>query len=141
MSAYLGLLSGIDFGNLFEPDALTPARFYDTTRRSYHANPELRLMAAVLEDAVATLIIDQRRCTTHQRREFADAMAWIDESDEDWLFSFTNICDALGINPAHLRQGLLQKIGSLRDSTGKIRPKTRLGGRSSSRKLIRLRAG
>jgi hypothetical protein len=141
MSAYLGLLIGIDFGNLFEPDALISARFYETTRRSPQANPELRLMAAVLEDAVASLITDQRRCTSQRRREFADALEWIAVSDDnDWLFSFTNICDALGINPAHLRQGLLRKIAESRDSTRMIHPKDHLGCHSPRRKLIRLRA-
>ena len=137
-----GFRTDIDFGSLFEPDALIAAQFYDTTRRTYHAKPELRLMAAILEDAVAALTTDQRRCTDRQCREFADALEWIGQSEEsDWLFSFGNICYCLGIDPARIRQGLLRKIAENGDRESRSRSKGRLGHRSPRRKVIRLRAG
>jgi hypothetical protein len=39
---------------------------------------------------------------------FADAQAWILESNSEWIFSFVNCCEALGIEPDYLRQGLLR---------------------------------
>ena len=39
MSAYPALQTGIDFGKLFDPDALISAQFYNGTRGTYHANP------------------------------------------------------------------------------------------------------
>ena len=30
------------------------------------------------------------------------------EADGDWVFSFENICEALGFNPAYVRKGLLR---------------------------------
>jgi hypothetical protein len=30
------------------------------------------------------------------------------EDDGDWLFSFANICDILGLSPAYIRAGLLR---------------------------------
>jgi hypothetical protein len=117
MSAYPALQTGIDLGKLFEPDALITAQFYNTTRRTYHAEPELRLMAAILEDAVATLTTDPRRCTNQRRRDFADALDWIVRPEENgWLFSFASICESLGIDPVHLRQGLLRKIAEIHES-------------------------
>ena len=127
MSAYPALQIGIDFNKLFEPDALITAQFYNTTRRTYHAEPELSLMAAVLEDAVATLTTDPRRCTNQRRRDFADALDWIARSEESgWLFSFASICQSLGIDPGHLRRGLLRKIAEIHDSKATIRAKGRL---------------
>jgi len=124
MSAYPALQIGIDFNKLFEPDALITAQFYNTTRRTYHAEPELSLMAAILEDAVATLTTDPRRCTNQRRRDFADALGWIARSEESgWLFSFANICQSLGIDPVHLRRGLLRKIAEIHDSKATIRAK------------------
>ena len=122
MSAYPALQTGIDFNKLFEPDALITAQFYNTTRRTYHAEPELRLMAAILEDAVATLTTDPRRCTNQRRRDFAGALDWIARPEENgWLFSFASICESLDIDPVHLRQGLLRKIAEIHDSKATIR--------------------
>ena len=126
MSAYPALQIGIDLGKLFEPDALITAQFYNTTRRTYHAEPELRLMAAILEDAVATLTTDPRRCTNQRRRDFAGALDWIARLEENgWLFSFASICQSLGIDPGHLRRGLLRKIAEIHDSKATIRAKGR----------------
>jgi len=123
MSAYPALQTSIDFNKLFEPDALITAQFYNTTRRTYHAEPELRLMAAILEDAVATLTTDPRRCTNQRRRDFAGALDWIARPEENgWLFSFASICESLDIDPVHLRQGLLRKIAEIHGSKATIRP-------------------
>ena len=141
MSAYPALQTGIDFNKLFEPDALITAQFYNTTRRTYHAEPELRLMAAILEDAVETLTRDPRRCTDQRRRDFAGALDWIAHpEDKGWLFSFASICESLGIDPIHLQQGLLRKIAEIHDSKPTIRAKGRPSHRSPRQKVIRLRA-
>jgi len=141
MSAYLALQTGIDFGKLFEPDALISAQFYNGTRRTYQAKPELRLMAAILEDAVETLTRDPRRCTNQRRQDFAGALDWIARpEDNGWLFSFASICESLGIDPVHLRRGLLRKIAEVHDSKATIRPKRRPSHDSPKQKVIRLRA-
>ena len=110
MSAHPALQTGIDFNKLFEPDALITAQFYNTTRRTYHAEPELRLMAAILEDAVETLTTDPRRCTDQRRRDFADALEWIARPEENgWLFSFASICESLGIDRFTCSRGCCEK--------------------------------
>jgi hypothetical protein len=141
MLAYPALQTGIDFGKLFEPDALIAAQFYNGTRGTYHAKPELRLMAAILEDAVESLTTDPRRCTNQRRRDFADALEWIARPEENgWLFSFASICESLGIDAVHVRRGLLRKISEIHDSKATIRPKGCPSYRSPRRKVIRLRA-
>jgi hypothetical protein len=91
----------------FEADILAAedfARIY----RSRPLSPERELMVAVLEEALA----DYQRCWKARDKKgmerFADAQAWILESDSEWIFSFINCCEALGIEPDYLRQGLLR---------------------------------
>ena len=64
--------------------------------------PEKRLMFAVLLDAVIQL---RRRNTARS----AEAERWIrgEDGDEDTPFSFTNVCETLGIDPSYLARGLL----------------------------------
>lgn len=92
---------------LSETDSLTPYEFYATFKRTTYADPERRLMAAVLEDAVTCLTFNQPRYSRRQQKEFAAARAWINEEKEtDWAFSFVSICEALGFDPSYLRKGL-----------------------------------
>jgi hypothetical protein len=96
-----------DLNLIFEPDTLAAEQFYATLKSSYLPDPERRLMVAMLEDAVACLSRDPRRCTRQQRRSFADAQQWINATDEEnWIFSFTNVCETLGLDPNYLRRGL-----------------------------------
>ena len=64
-------------------------------------------MVAVLEEALA----DYQRCWKARDKKgmerFADAQAWILESNSEWIFSFVNCCEVLGVEPGYLRQGLL----------------------------------
>jgi hypothetical protein len=85
------------------PDSLLPDQYFDRLSARATDTPEKRLMFAVLLDAVIHL---QRRHTTGA----AEAERWIrgiDDSVEEPTFSFQNICDALGIEPAYLAGGLL----------------------------------
>ncbi len=98
-------------------------------------------MAAVLEDGVATLTTDQRRCSRRQQREFADALAWLrNKEGTDWVFSFESICEALAIDAGYLREGLLRKIDQVRNS---MIDRVGSHGRhlSPRRKTVRLRVG
>jgi hypothetical protein len=91
----------------FEVDILA-AEDFACIRRSRPLSPERELMAAVLEEALA----DYQRCWKARDKKgmerFADAQAWILESDSEWIFSFVNCCEALGIEPGYLRQGLIR---------------------------------
>jgi len=94
--------------SLFQPDILLPPQYFETFRRKIYFEPEKRLMAAVLEDAVMCfqkylLARDERR-----RVMFCEAEAWIFAMDIDWPFSFSNLCDVLGLNPSYIRQGLIR---------------------------------
>jgi hypothetical protein len=91
----------------FEADILVAEDFV-RIYRSRPLSPERELMVAVLEGAIADY---QRCCSARDKKgmkQFADAKAWILESDSEWIFSFINCCEALGIEPDYLRQGLLR---------------------------------
>lgn len=94
--------------SLFQPDILLAAQYVETVRTRASLEPETRLMLAVLEEAV--LCFQKGSSAGDRRRKslFRDAEEWIMEENSDWPFSFENICEALGLNPAYLRQGLLR---------------------------------
>jgi len=103
------MLQNSDLGKLFEPDTLSQDQFYATMRKTQPADPERRLMVAVLEDVVACLSIDLGGCSSRQRLDFYDAQAWINApNNSNWIFSFSNICESLGLDPEYLRRGLNQ---------------------------------
>ena len=93
--------------SLFQPDTLLPEQYFATFRRKTHLEPEKRLMLAVLEDAVVCF---QKHVLAQNRRgkaAFREAEDWILEQGSDWLFSFEDICEVLGLDPDYIRQALL----------------------------------
>ena len=94
-------------GSLFQPDSLLLDQYFDTLRRKTVLAPEKRLMLAILKDAVSTFQADLFATNVKSSRRFEQAKDWITEADGDWVFSFENICEHLGLNPAYVRNGLL----------------------------------
>jgi len=141
MASFLTVESNIDYAKIIQADPLVQLQYLAANRRSYHPQPELRLMGAILEDAVATLMTDLHRCTSRQRRDFADVLNWIQgRTDQRSVFSFINICETLAIDADYLRQGLIRK--SLENRNPKRFAGTGLNKYTSPRrKTIRLRAG
>ena len=65
-------------------------------------------LAARGKEALADYQRCWKVCDKKAMERFADAQAWILESNSEWIFSFVNCCEALGIEPDYLRQGLLR---------------------------------
>lgn len=89
-----------------EPDTLVPAQYFDLIGAASVFQPEKRLMLAVLEEAIATF---QRHIVSDTRRSqqlAADVEEWTASDDDEWPFSFRNICAALDIEPDYLRTGM-----------------------------------
>jgi hypothetical protein len=68
--------------------------------------PELRLMANILQDAMDCYICFANVASPNARREFRDAEKWLFGGSHDWIFSFESICDHLGTNPSFVRSFL-----------------------------------
>jgi hypothetical protein len=103
-----GLTLDERIGSLFHPDSLLPFHYFETLRRKTLLEPEKRLMLAILEDAIYCFQDNLLTQNVRNRRLFEEAEEWIVEADGDWVFSFENVCDALGLNPPYVRQGLLR---------------------------------
>lgn len=94
-------------GQLIEPEILTPEQHRDQVSRERIDQPEVRLMLAVMEDAVATY---QRFLNDPERgnkKQFEEVRSWIRSADTSWPYSFENICEALQFESELVRGGLL----------------------------------
>jgi len=124
-----GLTPDERIGALFQPDSLLSTHYFETLRRKTILEPEKRLMLAILEDAIHCFQDNLFTRNVRGRRLFEEAEEWIVEADGDRVFSFENICEALGFNPAYVRQGLLRWMEN------KL-PKHRKGGSSWEGKKV-----
>jgi len=71
--------------------------------------PELHLMLAILEDAIACYLKTLKRPRQNPEILARQAEYWIRLEDWDSPFSFNNICEALGMDPAALRDRVLRQ--------------------------------
>jgi hypothetical protein len=94
---------------ILEPDIFLPSQFYGSTGLSRQLEGEKRLMIAVLKDAVECLEKYRGSMNSVGQCQYLSALEWVEDTDTDWLFSFTNICDLLGFDPEYLREVLLKR--------------------------------
>ena len=93
---------------IFAPEVILPSQFFSAPSAGAE-RPEKQLMLAVLQDAVATLLKHAGSARSGPRRLVREAEQWINARDPDWPFSFDNICSALNLDPAALREGLRRR--------------------------------
>src|SRR5437016_1559210 len=76
-------------------------------RRAEPACGERRLLLAVLEDGIRTLLKHAR--ATHGRglNLRREALTWLTSADRSDVFCFENICETLGVDAARLRARVL----------------------------------
>ncbi len=68
--------------------------------------PHLRLMLAVLEDALNIIREPARHVRAGRRRLVRETIDWVLSDDVAWPFSFRNVCEALNIDERRLRNRL-----------------------------------
>ena len=98
--------AGDKVASLFQPDTLLPMEFFESARRNPLLEPEQKLALAILKDAISCY---QENCFARcgrSKRVFDQAQEWIFHTGDDWIFSFENICGALGLSPEYIRGGL-----------------------------------
>ena len=88
----------------FEPAVVLPHQYRWGDRRAW-TGPE-RLMAAVLQDAIALVCGDREGGDTADRRVVRSAERWIHSEDTRRPFSFLRICEALGLDPGCTRRAV-----------------------------------
>lgn len=93
---------------LGDSDTLAPTEYLGTFRRKTHFQPEMRLMLAVLEDAVECFQKNVLASRGKRKRHFDETESWILDEADDSVFSFEQICGALGLNHEYVRNGLIR---------------------------------
>jgi hypothetical protein len=94
---------------LASADVLTPAQYYGRIRTQHPETHAMkRLMLAVLEDALRCLQTYAESRNPVHRKAFGEAEAWILDRKAQGPFAFDTICEALGIQPDYLRDGIRQ---------------------------------
>ena len=89
------------------PDVLTPVQYYEGVRAQHPETHAMkRLMLAVLEDALRCLQTYTGKRNPAHRKAFGEAETWILDRRAQGPFAFVSVCEALGIQPDHLREGI-----------------------------------
>jgi hypothetical protein len=102
-----GLINDEKIASLFQPDLLLSAQYFGNLRKSL-LDPEKKLMFAILEDAISCYQSNLLAYSVRGKRFFEETKNWIVAVGSDWIFSFESVCEALGLNPQYVRQGLLR---------------------------------
>jgi len=95
---------------------LMPAQYADLVRRNHTLEGELKLLMAVLEDAIRCYLRNVDAKDGERRREFVEVRNWFESavSRRAGIFGFENLCEALGIEPHRLLARLgIMTIGDL----------------------------
>jgi hypothetical protein len=80
--------------------------FESLFKRTIHEG-EKELMLAVLEDAINSFqSYIAAAGNEKEKKQFREAQQWIFGKNEEWLFSFDNVCEALELDPSYVRRGL-----------------------------------
>lgn len=92
--------------------------YVGTYARVEGLGPERALLLAVLEDAINCF----RKYSTARNRAgkncFNEVEHWIMQRQEESICGFENICEALGLDPGYVRDGLLQWKSQTVDNPG-----------------------
>ena len=91
-----------------QPDVMLIHEYLHVYRSHTAHTPEMRLIGAVLEDAIDCYYKYSLAQTRRGKRIFTEAAQWIFGQDDDWLFSFDNICEMLKLDPDYMRRILRQ---------------------------------
>jgi hypothetical protein len=101
-------------------DAEMAVSFSAIYRRAEPAAGERRLLLAVLEDGIRTLLKHADATRGRARTLQREALAWLLSDAHTDVFAFASICEALEIDPGRLRGQILARV----------RPAIPLGGLS-----------
>ena len=99
-----------------EGDPAVAHQYLDSLRRTDRLEPEIGLLRALLQDAIYDYrkYAHARDCIGRER--FREAEAWLMGSSDDWIFSFSSVCEHLGLDPNYIRRGLREHKEAESDS-------------------------
>jgi len=91
---------------LFEPHTILPEQYFTRVQRGALWSGEQRLMAAILEDAVAVSSKPVPPTTSKARHVLRETLRWLRSNDRSWTFSFLRICETLDLDPSAIRRAI-----------------------------------
>lgn len=86
-------------------DTLLPDQFW-AALADPRAEPEKRLMVAVLEEAIALVVNEPEGRDEERRTVVREARRWFASEDRGSPFAFATICDVLDLDSGSVRQAL-----------------------------------
>ena len=86
---------------------LLPEQFAGIWSTSHSRTGEQRLALAVLERTIFDLRTLRFARSRKEQRLYLEAYQWVESDDPSWTFSFVGVCRTLAIEPAALRETLL----------------------------------
>jgi hypothetical protein len=91
---------------LLAADSILPEQFWQSQYGSVHRSGERALMWAVFTDGIDSYRRNAGARSMDRRLEFLETESWLSHTDWDWPFSFVNLCEAFGFDPAGVRRML-----------------------------------
>jgi len=119
------------FPALFEPHTILPVQFFTRLQRNAAWTGEQRLMAAILEDAIAVCCKPEAPKTSKGRTLLREILRWVRSNDRTWTFSFLRICEMLDMDPSAIRRGLRIRRGE----EPQVRPETSAAPQSAASEI------
>ena len=99
--------AGSSRGAAIGTDGEVVVRYEAVYRRVEAAAGERRLLLAVLEDGIRTLLKYAHATNGRARTLRREALTWIRTNTHDDVFAFESICEALGVDAGRLRGRIL----------------------------------
>ena len=94
--------------NLLQTETVLPSQFWQESADE-RSDPERRLLFAILEDALITLLQHRGREAVASRRLVSETEKWIASDQRCSPFEFVGLCDVLGVDPGYVRT-LLRRL-------------------------------
>jgi hypothetical protein len=92
-------------------DITAGSDFYESRKGPNCDAPLRRLMNAMLGDALECIKKGASGpVNASQRREAEAAEEWVNDTSDEYIFSFNCVCESLGIHPGALRESLSKWI-------------------------------
>jgi hypothetical protein len=97
--------------DIVSEEYVSPEQFFTLSRESQRAwNGERRLLLAVFEHAIQEFFKYRQTHTRRGERLFKEVTEWIWFENNNWLYSFENICAYLDFDPEAIRQAIRQRL-------------------------------
>ena len=80
--------------------------------QGYARGPERALLSALLFDGIQAFMNYACAQSDTARARYREAFLWVNTRGSDYIFSFDNVCEALGVDAEYFRYGLANATNS-----------------------------